>query len=83
MAWALLRLYDFRLTRVREDLRIEFGLFTRVTATIPIRRVQTITIRQGPLHQWLGRASVRVETAGGGAGAKVGRARAIASGWRR
>lgn len=65
MAWAVLRLYDFRLTRVREDLRIEFGLFTRVAATIPIRRVQTITIRQGPLHRWLGRATVRVETAGG------------------
>jgi len=69
MAWAFLRLYDFRLTRVREDLRIEFGLLTRVAATIPIRRVQTITIHQGPLHRWLARASVRVETAGG-AGAR-------------
>lgn len=65
MAWAFLRLYDFRLSRVREDLRIEFGLLTRVAATIPIRRVQTITISQGPLHRWLARASVRVETAGG------------------
>ena len=65
MAWAFLRLYDFRLTRVREDLRIEFGLLTRVAATIPIRRVQTITIGQGPLHRWLARATVRVETAGG------------------
>lgn len=65
VAWAFLRLYDFRLSRVREDLRTEFGLLTRVTATIPIRRVQTVTIRQGPLHRWLKRASVRVETAGG------------------
>ena len=71
MAWAFLRLYDFRLTRVREDLRIEYGLLTRVAATIPIRRVQTITIHQGPLHRLLARASVRVETAGGaGAGSK-------------
>ena len=69
MAWAFIRLYDFRLSRVREDLRTEFGLFTRVAATIPIRRVQTVTISQGPLHRWLARASVRVETAGGtGAG---------------
>ena len=73
MAWALLRLYDFRLSRVREDLRIEFGLFTRVAATIPIRRVQTVTISQGPLHRWLARASVRVETAGGAASEKGGR----------
>ena len=70
MAFAVLRLYDFRLSRVREDLRIEFGLLTRVTATIPIRRVQTITIRQGPIQRWLARASVRVETAGGGADPK-------------
>jgi putative membrane protein len=65
MAWAFLRLYDFRLTRVGEDLRIDFGLLTHVAATIPIRRVQTITISQGPLHRWLARATVRVETAGG------------------
>ena len=68
MAWALLRLYDFRLTRMGEDLRTEYGLFTKVTATVPIRRVQTITIRSGPLHRWLDRATVRVETAGGAGG---------------
>lgn len=65
MIWTVVRLYDFRLSRMHEDLRIEFGLLTRVVATIPIRRVQTITIRQGPLYRWLSRASVRVETAGG------------------
>jgi uncharacterized membrane protein YdbT with pleckstrin-like domain len=37
-----------------------------VAATIPIRRVQTITFGTGPLHRWLGRATVRVATAGGG-----------------
>jgi len=65
MAWAFLRLFDFRLTRVDEDLRAEYGLLTRVTATIPIRRLQTITIRAGPLYRWLKRATVRVQTAGG------------------
>ena len=30
MIWALVRLYDFRLTRVGEDLRSEYGLFTKV-----------------------------------------------------
>ncbi len=69
MAWAFLRLYDFRVTRIHEDLRTEYGLLTRVTATVPIRRVQTITVRAGPLHRWLKRATVRVETAGG-AGAR-------------
>lgn len=69
MAWAFVRLYDFRLTRAGDDLRVEFGLLTRVTATVPLWRVQTVTIHEGWLHRWLDRASVRVETAGGRAGA--------------
>lgn len=69
MAWAFVRLYDFRLSRIGDDLRVEYGFFTRVTATVPIHRVQTLTIEEGWLHRRLGRASVRVETAGGQAGA--------------
>jgi putative membrane protein len=65
MGWALLRLYDFHLTRTGEDLRTRFGLITRIAVTIPQRRIQTVTVRQTPLYKWLGRASVRVETAGG------------------
>ncbi len=65
MVWALVRLYDFRLTRVGEDLRSEYGLFTKVAATVPMRRVQAITIDAGPFHRWLKRATVRVATAGG------------------
>lgn len=71
MAWAFVRLYDFRLTRRGQDLRITYGLFTRVTATIPIGRVQTLTVHQGWLHRRFRRASIRVETAGGKAGAAV------------
>jgi putative membrane protein len=71
MAWAVLRLYDFRLTRVGDDLRVTYGFFTRVAATIPLRRVQTVTVRRGWLHRALGLASIRVATAGGPAGAAV------------
>jgi putative membrane protein len=69
MAWAVLRLHDFRLTRVGDDLRVTYGFFTRVAATIPLRRVQTVTVRRGWLHRALGLASIRVETAGGTSGA--------------
>ena len=69
MAWAVLRLHDFRLTRTGDDLRVTYGLFTRVAATIPLRRIQTVTVRRGWLHRALGHASMRVETAGGPAGA--------------
>jgi putative membrane protein len=68
MIWAFVRLYDFRLTKINEDLRTEYGLFTKVTATVPLRRVQAITIRMSPLHRWLKRATVQVATAGGAGG---------------
>jgi putative membrane protein len=65
MAWAVIRLYGFTITRRGDDLRTEYGLLTRVVATIPIRRIQTLTVREGPLHRLFARASVRVDTAGG------------------
>ncbi len=64
MGWALVRLYGFRLTLAGEDLRTTLGLLTRVATTIPLRRIQTVTIREGPLHRLFGRASVKVDTAG-------------------
>jgi putative membrane protein len=67
MVWGLIRLYGFTLTRTGEDLRSEFGLFTRVVATVPMRRIQTLTVYEGPWHRLFGWAAVRVTTAGGGA----------------
>ena len=67
MVWGLVRLYGFTLTRTGDDLRSEYGLFTRVVATIPLRRIQTVTTFEGPWHQWFGWAAVRVTTAGGAA----------------
>ena len=68
VGWALVRLYGFTLTRIGEDVRVEFGLITRVVATIPLRRIQTVTVRDGPLHRASKRVSVRVTTAGGESG---------------
>ena len=65
MGWALMRLHGFTVVREAADLRIAFGLLTRMTTTIPVRRIQQVTIRQTPLHRVFGRASVRVATAGG------------------
>ena len=64
MLWAAIRLHGFTVTRSGDDLRTRYGLFTRVTATIPLHHVQTVTVRDGVLHRWMGRTSVRVETAG-------------------
>jgi putative membrane protein len=65
--WAMVRLYDFRLHRVGDELQTEYGLFTRVTAAIPLRRIQTVIIHDGLLHRLLGRRAVEVATAGGSA----------------
>ena len=65
MAWAFVRLHGFRLTLANEDLRSEYGLLTRVAATIPLRRVQTLSIHEGPLHRLVRRVAIRVDTAGG------------------
>jgi putative membrane protein len=64
-AWAVMTLHGFRLVRTGEDLRLEYGLLTRVTATIPIHRIQALTIQEGPLHRLCGRVTIRVDTAGG------------------
>jgi putative membrane protein len=65
MLWGAIRLYDFHLTKSGDDLHTTYGLLTRVATTIPLPRVQTLTISQGPLHRLLERFSLRVETAGG------------------
>jgi putative membrane protein len=66
IVWAQVRLQGYSVVQVGEDLRAEYGLFTRVTATVPIRRIQAVTIRDTPLHRLLGRAAISVATAGGG-----------------
>ncbi len=68
MGWALIRLHGFRLVLAGEDLRTEHGLFTRVVATIPLRRIQAVTVKEGPFARRLGRVAVRVETAGSDGG---------------
>jgi putative membrane protein len=68
MGWSLIRLWGFRLHRTGDDLGTEFGLITRVMATIPLRRIQTVTVRESPLHRVFKAASIRVDSAGGDGG---------------
>ncbi|MCZ0934767.1 MAG: PH domain-containing protein [Gemmatimonadetes bacterium] len=65
IVWTLVRLHDYRVVRSEEGLRATFGMLTQVAATIPLRRVQTVTIHEGPLQRWVGRVAVGVQTAGG------------------
>jgi putative membrane protein len=65
MIWALIRLHGFTLTLQQDEARAEYGLLTHVSATVPLRRVQMLTVRERPLHRLFRRVAVRVETAGG------------------
>lgn len=65
--WAVVRLHGFTLTRRGQELLTEYGALTRVTGTVPLRRVQAVKIVRSPGQLIAGRASIRLETAGGGA----------------
>jgi putative membrane protein len=65
MAWAVMRLHGFTLTRTGEDLTFSSGLLTQRKGSIPLRRIQTVTLKENPWQRLAGRLSVRVETAGG------------------
>jgi len=65
LAWIIIKFYGFTLTAHGGVLRAEYGLLTKITATIPRHRIQLLSVKRGPLQRWLGRASIQVETAGG------------------
>jgi putative membrane protein len=66
VAWFLVQLYGFTLRQQKEDLRAEYGLFNKISRTIPTPRIQTLITTESPLHRWFGRQSVELRTVGGG-----------------
>ncbi|WP_226482930.1 PH domain-containing protein [Natrinema amylolyticum] len=58
------RYYGFRLTRVGDELYYERGLLQRYSGTIPLEKVQTLTITESIPFRWFGYAALSVETAG-------------------
>jgi putative membrane protein len=58
------RYYGFTLTRRGEELRYERGLLQRYTGTIPLGKVQAVTVRENVLARALGYASLVIQTAG-------------------
>ncbi|MBK7769714.1 MAG: PH domain-containing protein [bacterium] len=73
VGWAVVQLHGFTLTRVGDELRTTRGLLTRVHGTIPLGRVQLVTVRQAALMRLFDRVEVRVQTAGGDKDASPGR----------
>ncbi|MEF8854540.1 MAG: PH domain-containing protein, partial [Haloarculaceae archaeon] len=63
-AYAIMRYYGFRLFERGEELRYERGLLQRYSGSIPLEKVQTVSLAENVLARRLGYASVRIGTAG-------------------
>jgi len=66
VSWTWLRLGGFRVERNGDDFRLQSGVLTRLAATVPGHRIQSITVAESLMQRWFARVSVKVETAGGG-----------------
>jgi putative membrane protein len=73
----LARYYDFQLTRVGDELRYERGLLQRYSGSIPLEKVQTITVTDNPITRAAGYGTLVVETAGYTAGQSAGTESAV------
>jgi len=61
---AVTNYYGFRLSRSGDELRYERGLFRRYNGSIPLEKVQTLSVEDNPLQRAFGYASLAIETAG-------------------
>lgn len=71
MAWYVLKFSGYRLTSRGDELHVQCGLLTRVSATVPRRRIQVISVHRGWIARICGLASIRLETSGGGMGGEA------------
>jgi len=63
IALALLQYFGFRLEQHGRRLTVERGLLTRLRTSVPRRRIQAWTLREGLLHRWLRRRGLQIDTA--------------------
>jgi putative membrane protein len=68
VAMALLQFHGFRLSEQDGRLSVERGLLTRWRGSTRRHRIQAFHLREGVLHRWFGRQSLRIDTAVGEAG---------------
>lgn len=61
---AVTNYYGFRLDRLGEELRYERGLLRRFGGSIPLEKIQSLTVDENVLARWIGYASLVIETAG-------------------
>ncbi len=65
VGWYVMRFFGYQLRLSGEDFKISCGLLTKVSATVPRKRIQFISVHSNLVSRWLGLSSIRIETAGG------------------
>lgn len=61
---AIMNYYDFRLHRLRDELRYQRGLLRQFGGSIPLEKIQSMTIEENVLARRVDYASLLIETAG-------------------
>jgi len=69
---ALVKYYGYRLDEQGTDLRVRHGLFTRVSVTLRVPRIQAVHQVATPLHRLFHRVALQVDQAGGGGDPEAG-----------
>ena len=72
VALAILQYHGFALREDDGRLMVERGLLARSRASARRRRIQAWSLREGVLHRWFDRRSLRVDTASGQRGREAG-----------
>ncbi len=61
---AIVNYYGFRLLRTGDELQYERGLLQRYDGSIPLDKIQTLTVEDNPLKRYFDYATLYIETAG-------------------
>ncbi len=63
--WALLKFYQFEIHKNEDRLQATMGLLSKVSATIPLKKIQLYRISENPIHKYFKARTITIETAGG------------------
>ena len=65
IVWALLKFHEFTLEKYEDRLQATLGLLSKVSATIPLKKIQLYRISENPIHKYFKARTITIETAGG------------------
>lgn len=63
---AVIKYYRFTVIREEDNIKLSYGLFNKKEVTIPVKRIQSITIVEGVIKKSFGYFSLNVDTIGYG-----------------